>query len=53
MLTVEVSIFLLFLRRIQHILDENAIPSRRVVDENVGHRTHQSAVLKNRAAAHE
>ena len=39
-------------RRIQHIFNENPIPSRRVIHQNVRHRPHQLAVLNNGTAAH-
>ena len=39
-------------RRLQHILNENPIPARRVVDKHVRHRANQPAVLKDGAAAH-
>ena len=38
---------------IQHIFDKNPVTSCRVVYENMGHRTHQLAVLNNEASAHE
>ena len=38
--------------RIQHIFNENPVPSCRVIHQHVGHRTHQFAVLNNGAAAH-
>ena len=41
------------LRRIHHILNEYPVPRRRVVDENVGHRSDQLAVLNDGGARHE
>ena len=40
-------------RRIQHIFNENPIPSRRIIHKNVRHRADELAVLDDRAAAHE
>ena len=39
--------------RIQHILDKNPVPSRRIIDQHMGHRTHQFSVLDDWTAAHE
>ena len=36
------------LHRIQHIFDEDAVAARGVIDQNVGYRTYQSAVLNDR-----
>ena len=41
------------LRRIQHILNENAVPNRGIVDHHVGDRSDQLAVLDDGRAAHE
>ena len=38
------------LRRIQHILNENAIPRGGIVYKHVRHRAHELAVLDNRRA---
>ena len=39
-------------RRIQHILNKNPIPSRRVIHQDVRHRAHQLAVLDYGRTAH-
>lgn len=41
------------LRRVQHILNEDPVPYRRIIDHNVGHRADQLAVLYDGTAAHE
>ncbi len=35
-----------------HIFRQNAVSPGRIVDQNMGHRPHQLAVLKDRTAAH-
>ena len=40
-------------RRFQHILNKNAVPSRRIVDKHVRDRADQLAVLHDGATAHE
>ena len=40
-------------RCIQHIFDKNPVAGIRLIDENMGHGTHQLAVLNDRTAAHE
>ena len=40
-------------RRMQHVFDKNAIPSGGGVDEHMGHRADQLAILNDRGAAHE
>ena len=40
-------------RRIQHILNENPVAPGGVIDQHMGHGSHQSAVLDDGAAAHE
>ena len=37
---------------IEHIFDENAVAGGWVVDKDVGHRTHQFAVLDDGTAGH-
>ena len=41
------------LRRLQHILDKDPVPRRRIVHQHMGHRPNQPAVLQDRAARHE
>ena len=43
----------LHLRRVEHILNENAVPRCRIIDEHVRYRADELAVLDNRATAHE
>ena len=46
--------FSLALRRgVPHILNENPVSRGRIVDQHVGHRAHELAVLKDRAARQE
>ena len=40
-------------RRVQHIFDKYSIPRGGIVNQNVGHRAYQPAVLNNGAAGHE
>ena len=40
-------------RRLQHILDKDPVPRRRIVHQHMGHRPDQPAVLQDRAAGHE
>ena len=42
----------LFLCRIQHIFDKNAIAHGGIVDKDMGHGTDQLPVLDNRTATH-
>ena len=35
-------------RRVQHILNKNPIPSRRIIYEDVSHRTNQFSILNDR-----
>ena len=37
------------LRGVEHIFNENAVPRGGIVDENMGHRSHELAVLDNGA----
>jgi len=39
--------------RVQHILDKNSITSGWIIQQNMGHSTHDFAVLQNRRPAHE
>ena len=39
-------------RRFEHIFNEDPVAPGGVIDEDVGHRPHQSAVLDDGAAAH-
>jgi len=39
--------------RLQHILDEDPVPTAGLVYKNVGHGANELAVLNDRAAAHE
>ena len=40
-------------RRLQHILDKDPVPRRRIVHQHMAHRADQPAVLQDRAAGHE
>ena len=39
-------------RRIQHILNKNPIPSRRIIYQHMRHRSNELPILNDRAAAH-
>ena len=41
------------LRCIHHILNEDSVAGCRIIDQNMGHSTHQFFVLNDRTAAHE
>ena len=43
---------ILLSRRVQHVINKNPIPSRRVIDQNVCNRADQLPILNDRAAAH-
>ena len=40
-------------RRVQHILDKNAVARGRVIHQHMGHGAYQLTVLNNRTSAHE
>ena len=43
---------ILLSRRVQHILDQNSIPSCGGVHQDVGHGANEFSILNNRATAH-